>query len=274
MIKQIVFSVFFLAAIFLSSFKLTTGGIGLVSHLNVLMIILGGTLGLTLMVYPWKKLVRTLQLLAKSLRPGREMEAMIKGVVSLAWTYRKNGNIRSLEQGGKDLPPGLLKTGVELLAYNYGRDKIEQILHQEALCICSQYEGASKILLHMAKLAPSLGLTATLVNLIRVWGLPWELQELMEYTAVAFLSLFYGIILANLALIPLASRLKEFTAEEEFGMDLVQEGILSLHDQEHPRAIQYKLENRVRTRETAAPLPPRPKVILLPEQEVSLEGNK
>jgi len=48
------------------------------------------------------------------------------------------------------IPDGLLKTGVELIAYNYTKDKIEQILQKEAQMNYSQYETAYKILYNMA----------------------------------------------------------------------------------------------------------------------------
>ena len=42
----------------------------------------------------------------------------------------------------EDIPDGLLKTGVELIAFNYTRDKVEQILQKEAQMACGQYETA------------------------------------------------------------------------------------------------------------------------------------
>jgi chemotaxis protein MotA len=274
MVWQITISVLLLTGIFFLSFNLDTGGMGLVSNLNALMIVIGGTICATLMTYPMKKLVWALQILKKSLGPREKGDGLIQAVVRLSRHYRGGWDIRHLEQQMKDLPPGLLKTGVGLIAYQYDRDKSQQVLHQEALCIRSQYESAGNILHNIAQIVPSMGLIGTIVNFIRFASLVDDLHGLAAYTAVAFLSAFYGVLLARLGLNPLASKLKEFIAEETFRMDLIQEGILDIWDQEHPRAIQFKLESRLAARETLNQNPTSPTGALLPSEEMDLEGKR
>ena len=274
MVWQITISVLLLTGIFFLSFNLEMGGMGLVSNLNALMIVMGGTICATLMTYPMKKLVWAFQILKKSLGPQEKSDGLIQAVVRLSRQYRGGWDIRQLEQQVKDLPPGLLKTGVGLIAYQYDRDKSQQVLHQEALCIRGQYESAGNILHTIAQIVPSMGLIGTIVNFIRFAGLANDLHGLAGYTAVAFLSTFYGILLARLGLIPLANKLKEFIAEEAFRMDLIQEGILDIWDQEHPRAIQFKLESRLAARETLSQNPKTPTGALLPSEEMALEGKR
>jgi chemotaxis protein MotA len=60
--------------------------------------------------------------------------------------------------------------------------------------------------------------------------------------AIALLSTFYGVVLANLCFVPLGNKLREFMDQDELRMELIQEGILDLYDQEHPNAMRYKLE--------------------------------
>lgn len=273
MVWQIMISVLLLTGIFFLSFNLEAGGMGLVSNLNALMIVIGGTICATLITYPMKKLIWTFQILKKSLGPQEKIDGLIQAVVHLSRNYRGGWDIRHLEQQVKDLPPGLLKTGVGLIAYQYDRDKSEQVLHQEALCIQSQYESARKILQNISQIVPSMGLIGTIVNFIRFAGLASDIHGLAGYTAVAFLSTFYGVLLARLGLIPLADKLKECIAEQAFRMDLIQEGILDIWDQEHPRAIQFKLESRLAARETLNQNPQSPTVALLPSEKMPLEGK-
>ncbi len=210
---QITISVLLLTGIFFLSFNLEMGGMGLVSNLNALMIVMGGTICASLMTYPMKKLVWAFQILKKSLGPQEKSDGLIQAVVRLSRHYRGGWDIRHLEQQVKDLPPGLLKTGVGLIAYQYDRDKSQQVLHQEALCIRGQYESAGNILHNIAQIVPSMGLIGTIVNFIRFAGLANDIHGLAGCTAVAFLSTFYGVLLARLGLIPLANKLKEFIAE-------------------------------------------------------------
>ena len=189
MIIQVIISLMLLVAIFLAAFNLEVIELGLASNLNALMIVLGGTLATTLMTYPGSKLLWTGRLVKKTFAGREEVTWTTQTLVNLARIFRKDG-IRALEQQGNGLPPGMIKTGVELIAFHYTRDKIEQILHKEAQCVYSQYETGHKILTNMARLAPALGLAGTIVNLIRIFGHIQNPQSLIGYMAIALLSTF------------------------------------------------------------------------------------
>ena len=147
-----------------------------------------------------------------------------------------------MEQQGEKLPPGLLKTSVELIAIQCPRERMEQIVQKEAQLTYIQFETAYKILYSMARLAPALGLAGTIVTLIRVFGHLTDPQSLVGYMAIALFSTLYGVVLANLCFVPLANKLRDFMDHEEIQKELIQEGILDIYDEENPRAIQFKLE--------------------------------
>jgi chemotaxis protein MotA len=241
MIIQAVCSFMMLVAIFLLSFHLEVKELGLVSNLNAMMIVFGGTFFATLLAYPVQKLWMTAQLLKQSFEGDRQIRWTISTLVQLA-RVQKRGGIRALEREGEKLPAGLVHTGVGLIAYNFSRENVEQILHKEALFTCSQYETAYKILCSMAKLAPAMGLAGTVVNLIRTFGHINAPQNLIGYMGIALLSTFYGVVLANICFVPLSNKLHEFMDQDLLRMDMVKEGILDIYDEEAPRAIQYKLE--------------------------------
>jgi chemotaxis protein MotA len=266
MIVQAIFSLLILVAIFLLEFNLEVREMGLFSNFNALMIVLGGTIFATLIAYPREKLVVTARLLKKSFIGRGEIESTIQTIVHLAKIYRKK-DIRSLEHELNHLPPGLLRMGVELISYQYTRANIEQAMHREASTTYNEYATSHKILHSMARLAPALGLTGTIVSLIRTFGQIDNPQNLIGYMAVALLCTFYGVILANLCFVPLSIKLREFMDQEELRMETIQEGILDIYDHEHPRAIQYKLETLARVMETPDRTSTRPKLLLLTPYE-------
>jgi chemotaxis protein MotA len=266
MIIQAVFSSLVLVAIFILEFNLDITEMGLVSNLNALLIVLGGTSLATLIAYPGKKLVATAGLLKKSFAGSDETEAAIRTIVNLARIYRMK-DIRSLEQEVSKLPPGLLRIGVESICYQYSRDNVEQIMQREASAAFNGYATSLKILHSMARLAPALGLAGTIVSLIRIFSHITSPQNLIGHMAVALLCTFYGVILANLCFVPLSNKLKEFMDQEEFRLEMIQEGILDIYDHEHPRAIQYKLETLTKTAGTPDRTSTRPKLVLLSPYE-------
>jgi chemotaxis protein MotA len=267
---QTIVSTLFLASIFFLSFVLEAGKMGLASHVNALMIVLGGTLCATLMSYPMRRVLWTLQILKKSLGSREKSDGIIQEIVRLARDYRRGWDVRQLEEQLKDLPAGPLRTGVEMIAYRYDREKMEAVLDREARCIRDSYESASGILNTVSQILPSMGLIGTIANFVRFLGLTQDIQGLAACAAAAFLSTFYGILLARVGLVPLSNKLKEFITEESFRMDLIREGILDIRDQEHPRAIQFKLESYLSAREMMNSNPRVPEVVLPGPEEVAL----
>jgi chemotaxis protein MotA len=274
MIGQIIFSVSFLAAIFFLAFTLKIEGMGFISNMNALMIIVGGTFFATFMIYPWRQLSGAIQVFKNAVGSQKAMNSIIQSIVNLARSYRKGWGIRDMEDQANHLPPGLLKTGMEMIAYNYSRDKIQQILQQKVSGTYSQYELAEKMLQNMARLALSLGMVGMVVNMIRVFEYVNNFQVFIVYMALPFLSLFYGLILGNLCLIPFRNKLRDFMTQEKLRLEIIQEGILSLYDQEHPRIIQYKLETLQTKMEILSRTPITPKVELLSPHEVNSEVKR
>jgi chemotaxis protein MotA len=241
MIAQTVLSIFLSVGIFGLAFHLKTSASGLESNLSALAIVMGGSLTATLFAYPWRKIVWTFQVLKRAFQEKDEMDGVIDGLVECSRTFR-NGGIRALEREAQGMDAGLLKTSIELMAFQCSREKIEQIVEREAQLICIRYETAHKILYSLAKLAPALGLVGTIVTLIRVFGQMGDPKSLVGSMAVALLSTFYGVVLANLCFVPLSNKLKEFMDREEIRLGVLHEGILDLYDGENPRLTQFKLE--------------------------------
>jgi len=274
MISQIIFSIFLCVVIFSLAFNLEVETVGLGSNLSALMVVFGGTLAATLIAYPWRRLVWTAQLLNKAFLSGNELDWTRNTIITLARTYQKNG-IRVLEQMGEKLPDGYLKTAVEHLSYHYTKDEIEHILQKEAHILYNQYEASDKILCSMARLAPALGLTGTIVSLIRTFGHIADASGLVGYMGIALLSTFYGVVLANLCLTPLSNRLREFMDQEAVRLDLIQEGILDIYDQENPIAMRYKLESLSSfsmTGSEKSPVTPRPERVVMTTPRIQVAG--
>ena len=240
MIVQAICSLILMTSIFFVTFTLNIKEMGFLSNLCALLVVFGGTFASTLIAYPLKKMFWTAKLLIKSFTYRGEIIDTIENIVRLAHIYRKEG-VHVLDQEANKLPSGLLKTGIELIASNYSRDNIEQILNKEAQYRQNRYETSHKMLYNMARLAPALGLAGTIVSLIRVFGHIGDPRHLIGYMAIALLSTFYGVILANVCFLPLSNKLREFMDQDELQADIIQEGILDLFEREHPRAIRYKL---------------------------------
>lgn len=271
MIPQITFSALLSIAIFFLAFNLELEKMGVASNLGALMIVLGGILAAALIAYPWKRLIWTARLLKETFVSANEMDWTKKTIVTLARTYRKEG-IRALEKMGEQLPAGQLKTAVGLISYNYTKEEIGHILQKEVRILHGQYEAADGILRRMTRLAIALGVTGSIVSLIRAFGHISDASGLVGYAGIALLSTFYGVVLANLCFVPLSHKLRDFMDQEAIRFDLILEGILAVYDHENPRAIEYKLDSLSAlsgrgSRELS--VTPRPKLVAMASSKVN-----
>jgi len=263
MVRQIIPAGLLLVIIIFFSFTLGGEGIGWVANLDALMLVAGGTFSYALMTYQHKKLALTARVVMKTFRPSEDLKDIIQAIGRLSRLYQGGWGIRNLEGAVKDLPPGLLRMGVESIAYQYDRDKIKQVLQQEASCIRSQYESAGKVLRDLSQMVISMGLIGTVIYFVRFFDIARDIHGLLGFSAGAFLSTFYGILFCKLGLHPLTGKVKELTAEEDFRTELIQEGVLGIFDLEHPRVIRFKLENHSSAKAAFNQIPPEPEVALL-----------
>ena len=60
---------------------------------------------------------------------------------------------------------------------------------------------------------------------------------------MALLTTFYGIMVANLVLLPLSRKLKEYLRYEARIMALATEGVMAILDGEHPTAVDHRLRS-------------------------------
>ena len=61
--------------------------------------------------------------------------------------------------------------------------------------------------------------------------------------AVALVTTFYGILLANLIFNPMAEKIERRTEDEILLRSMIIEGVIMLHDRKHPYLVEEKLNS-------------------------------
>ncbi|WP_204333987.1 MotA/TolQ/ExbB proton channel family protein, partial [Klebsiella pneumoniae] len=82
---------------------------------------------------------------------------------------------------------------------------------------CARFErqrGAWEVWSGAAELAPAMGMVGTLLGLVGMFAAMKDPQAIGGAMAVALLATLYGALLANLALLPVAARLKRRARHE------------------------------------------------------------
>ncbi|MBZ4653518.1 MAG: motA2, partial [Peptococcaceae bacterium] len=94
----------------------------------------------------------------------------------------------------------------------------------------------------MGASAPAFGMLGTLIGLILMLRDLNDPSKLGPGMAVALITTFYGSLLANLILLPIAGKLKLRSSEELLIKEVMIEGILSIQAGENPRIVGEKMK--------------------------------
>jgi len=205
-------------------------------------IVFGGVICATIANYSFKQFMA----LGKMFKIATSKEKIdykksIDTIVYLANIARKDGVLK-LEAEANSIDDKFLQKGIMLVVDGSDPELVKNILETELNFIEERHGRAQTMLYSMSAYAPAFGMAGTLIGLINMLKKLDDPSILGTSMAVALVTTFYGVILANLVFTPTAGRLKEKTAHEIMYKEMLIEGILSIQAGENPRITEEKLK--------------------------------
>ncbi len=209
-------------------------------------IVLGGTLGVTLVTTPGAALVNSARRICGLLSATSiDRESLIEEIVRYARLTRREG-LPALERAATENPNAFLRNALLLAADVTNRDELKNSLELE-LRLRERHGNADAKALEVAGgFAPTLGIIGTVIGLIEVMKQFSNLQAVGYGIGTAFVSTIYGLALANLFLLPLAHRIRARVAEAFETQELIMEGVLHIADRVHPSLVRIRLRSFLR----------------------------
>lgn len=209
------------------------------------LVVLGGTIGTTLVQFSPADLSRAWRslkgaLLVRHYFPSERIEYM----VNLAVKVRAHG-ILILEREAKHCDDPFLKRAFELTADGQQHEDIRRILETEMRTSHERSSRAVQVFQTMGNYAPAFGLIGTLIGLIQMLGTLSNPESVGPAMSLALVTTLYGAILANLVFLPFAGKLKNRDEEELLIKAITIEGVLSLGRQENPIVLEQRLQSFV-----------------------------
>ncbi|MDR3277607.1 MAG: motility protein A [Oscillospiraceae bacterium] len=206
-------------------------------------IVFGGVLASTIVSYPLEKLKGLVKVAANAFQAKKvDLTKIIETIVELANVQRREG-ILALEETVNNMDDPFLKKGLMLIIDGSDPELVQSIMELELSFIKERHSSGQGILLQMSSFSPAFGMIGTLIGLINMLGNLSDMDSLGPNMAVALVTTFYGVILANLVFTPLAKKLKIISDNEILGKELELEGLLSIQGGENPRIIREKLNS-------------------------------
>lgn len=229
------FGVVFLA-IFMGS------GLDLFINAPAMLIVLGGTLGATMINYPLKEILGVVGVAKNTiLTQSEKISDIISRFMAFANKSRKEG-ILALESDIKNVTDSFLQKGVQLSIDGLEPQDIKDILETEIDFIRTRHQLGAEIFTTMGTFAPALGMIGTIVGLVQMLQSMEDPSSIGPAMAVALLTTFYGSIIANIVCLPLAGKLKTRSKEEVLTKEMTVQGIISLSNGDNPRILEQKLK--------------------------------
>ncbi|MBW2028844.1 MAG: motility protein A [Deltaproteobacteria bacterium] len=216
-------------------------GIQLFINIPSLMIVVGGTLGATMINYPLKDVFGVFGI-AKNTLFTRNISAdgVIKKFIEFSKKSRKEG-ILALEKEIKDLQDEFLKKGIQLSIDGLEPQEIRDILETEIEFIQSRHQLGAEIFTTMGTFSPALGMIGTLIGLVQMLQSMDDPSTIGPAMAVALLTTFYGSMIANILCLPIAGKLRTRSKQEVLTKEMSIQGIISLSNGDNPRILEQKL---------------------------------
>ncbi len=205
-------------------------------------IVVGGTIGATLLHYPLSEVVRVMAVVKNVFLHKEDSPAeIIKILVKFAETARREG-ILSLEQASASLEDEFLRNGITLAVDGTEPEYIRQIMTTEMENIAERHKNGAAIMEGMATYAPAFGMIGTLIGLVIMLRNMNDPSSIGSGMAVALITTFYGACMANLIFLPIAGKLKLRSANELLIKELCIQGIMSIQSGDNPRIVESKLK--------------------------------
>lgn len=227
------------------------------------LITVGGSLAAVVISYDTEQLKNVVKI-TKQVFSTNTMEPyeLIGMFGELAKKARREG-LLALEDDMDLLPDPFFQKGIQMMVDALDPELIRDILETDIEYMQYRHEIGAGVYKTWGALAPAFGMIGTLIGLIQMLAQLDDPSALGPGMAVALITTFYGAIMANLVLLPMANKLELRSQEEVLIKSIIMEGIISIQSGMNPRILEEKL---------MAFLPAELKALEPPPQEVTFDA--
>jgi len=205
-------------------------------------IVFGGTLGAVMVQTPLAVFILSFKRAQWMVVPPKnDSKAMIEKIVEWSRMARKEG-LLSLQDIAEEEEDKFSKNGLQMLADGSEPEAIRSVLEVELSMNENKDLLAAKVWEGFGGYAPTIGIIGAVLGLIHVMNNLSDPAALGPGIAVAFVATIYGVGLANLIFLPMASKLKTIVGGQSQYREMIVDGLVAIAEGENPRNIESKLQ--------------------------------
>jgi chemotaxis protein MotA len=218
------------------------GHISLYFNLAALCIVIGGTLGATLISFKIESLMNLWQVLKRSNRQSvKKPEEIVEILIDISVKSRIKGLLSLQEEEETSIL--FLRRALGFLVDGYPEKEMTEILNTEMTFFKIRREESERILRTIAEICPAFGLIGSIVGLVGMIAGMADSSIIIKTIPIALTSTLYGVIFSNFFLLPFAANIRERTNRELLLQKMILSGILAVKSGMHPRMLEVKLKS-------------------------------
>ncbi|RKX24964.1 MAG: flagellar motor protein [Candidatus Zixiibacteriota bacterium] len=230
------------------AYSLEGGTFESVFLLAPMMIVVGGTLGATIVTTSVDTVIRVPSYLRLAFFGNKHrVDVIINRIIRLAEKARREG-ILGLEADMKGIRQPFFKKAVLLLIDGTEVTVLREILETEIAYIEERHKRGIIFFQKAGGFAPTLGILGTVLGLIQALGSTSDAAQMASAIAAAFIATLWGVGLANLFFLPVSDKLRMRHDEEMAYLDLIMEGVVAIQSGDNPRSIRTRLNSFIAPR--------------------------
>ncbi|WP_180683679.1 motility protein A [Tepidicella baoligensis] len=210
-------------------------------------IVLVGTMAATFMSYPLKEVLRVFKLIKTVIRNEQlYTQKDIEELVDVSRLWIRDDPV-AVEKALQRVTNPFLRTGVQLVIERTPEEDILDLLQWRIARLRAKEAAEAQLFRVMASYAPAFGMIGTLVGLVNMMDIlgTGDMVVIGGHLAVALMTTFYGILLANLVFKPVAVKLERRTEQRVVLMNMVMQGIAMMTAKRSPSLMRETLKSFV-----------------------------
>ncbi len=213
-----------------------------ISQITAALIVLGGTCGAVMVSTPMNVLAAAARRLVHViLDPSQPPEAVIDELIGYATSARRNGLV-ALENDAMQIENPFLRKALMLAVDGTDLQEIRNMMQLEIELGERQAFAEARVFESAGGYSPTIGIIGAVMGLIQVMKNLANIEEVGHGIAVAFVATVYGVGLANVVLLPAATKIKARIDCETALKELMLEGVVGIVEGMNPKIIRNKLE--------------------------------
>jgi chemotaxis protein MotA len=209
-------------------------------------IVLGGTTAVGLIMFPFKHFINIGKVYLRVItgQTKHDIFSVINEIVDIAKNQQAGKALNTLT---KDVKNHFLKESLELLAKGgFSEEDLEEVLEKRLQTQNEEYKQNAATYKTLGKFPPAFGLTGAslgMIALLQGLGQEGAFEKLGPAMSVALVATFYGLVIANIFVIPMGEKLAKASHDDLVARKLVIDGVKLLRQKKHPLIVDEYLKS-------------------------------